>query len=701
MHTLRIVIALIALASTFTACGSTASTRPATTANAELMATPPTSAAPPGVPVIRQRAAYIPATSDPGAPDAGTSAAPARGPDSVAQIDDAATWSALASQPSREITARTETVKIVIDLDDSNRVYFLDTRHWEIHYYFIQRFLARPGRPIAETQAFWQREYLSNDRHFIQAAIVHYRDQNIWAFELIAQDVLDTARAIDAFRRVRERFYLRAELRYHPIPPSHIAATDAIRAQGIPIVTHDEIFANTHFQPLNPGQAYGYLRFFDGPVDPTRVRPFDIVVLAQVPLDLPVCAGVITAELQTPLSHIAVLSANRRTPNMALRGATHDAPLRALEGQLVRLHVTPQEYTVTPTTQAEAERAWAASRPPTEFHPRRSDRDVGLPSVTTLRNADLETVGAKASQLGELTRIRPAVRLPRAFAVPFHAYIAHLRTHALEADLNRMLADPAFQSDSATRERALAAFRARIIATPVDPALLRAIRAQINALFPGTRVRYRSSTNAEDLPGFNGAGLYLSDASGANPSERQIADALRRVWASTWSFQGYEERAYFRIVQTEVAMSVMVQESIDDDHAAGVAITGNPFDEGRPGYFINAQLSAGSVTSAATGEVPEQLIFYTFPLPGALERISSSSRTGGRPVLSEAEAIALSRVLFQIHAHFTNERQVWQTGHAMDVEFLIAGPDRHVVIVQARPFTIHWDEGRGYARPPS
>lgn len=654
---------------------------------------PPT----PRLVTLRQQPACVPGSDGGAQASTGVDASVLAVGDFAPAIPDLATWTALAASPNREVAARTEVVKFVIDYLDHDRVYFLQTRQWEIHYYFIQRFLARPDAPIPESETFWRLEYLSNNRRFVQGTLTHYRDQDIWALELVAQDVLDVPRTIAAFQNVRAHVNL-PNLRYRPIPPHHIAAIAQLRA-AIPVVTTDDIFANTRYQPLNPGEAYGYLRFFDGPVDPARVRPFDIVVLAEVPLDLPVCAAVITAELQTPLSHVAVLSANRGTPNMALRNANHEASLRALAGQLVHLHVTPQEYTVERAAQADAERAWNARRPAAMARLHRSDTDVGLPALADLDVGDVDTVGAKAAQLGALAHITPALPLPRAFALPFHAYLEHLRRSHLDVALTQMLADPRFQTDPVVREQALEAFRARVIAAPVDPVLLTRLRTELLRRLPGVRVRFRSSTNAEDLPGFNGAGLYLSTRADANPSSAQIADAVRRVWASTWNFQGFEERTYYRIPQEQVAMGVLVQESIDDDVATGVAITANPFDEGRPGFYINSQVSAGSVTSAGNGEVAEQTIFYSYPPPGAIERLSSSSRTGGQPVLTDAETTSLAQHLAAIHEYFFGN-VVWQTGQAMDVEFLIAGPARRVMIVQARPFTVRWNEGREYARPP-
>jgi hypothetical protein len=67
--------------------------------------------------------------------------------------------------------------------------------------------------------------------------------------------------------------------------------------------------------------------------------------------------------------------------------------------------------------------------------------------------------------------------------------------------------------------------------------------------------------------------------------------------------------------------------------------------------------------------------------------------------LSVPEVTALAQLLGSIQSHFFGSVP-WQTGQAMDVEFLFAGADRHPVIVQARPYRISWDEGRTWARPP-
>ena len=60
--------------------------------------------------------------------------------------------------------ARTEVVKVIVDLDDHERIYFLQSRRWEIHYYFASRFLSTALRPVEDHAAFNVREYRRPDR---------------------------------------------------------------------------------------------------------------------------------------------------------------------------------------------------------------------------------------------------------------------------------------------------------------------------------------------------------------------------------------------------------------------------------------------------------------------------------------------------------------------------------------------------------
>ena len=59
--------------------------------------------------------------------------------------------------------------------------------------------------------------------------------------------------------------------------------------------------------------------------------------------------------------------------------------------------------------------------------------------------------------------------------------------------------------------------------------------------------RYRSSTNNEDLPGFNGAGLYDSKSQKPSEDEEDLAKSLKEVYASLWTFRAFIERDFHRV----------------------------------------------------------------------------------------------------------------------------------------------------------
>ena len=270
--------------------------------------------------------------------------------------------------------------------------------------------------------------------------------------------------------------------------------------------------------------------------------------------------------------------------------------------------------------------------------------------------------------------------------------IAGYETAQVASTIAPMLVDATFVADGHARETRLAALRAQIEATAVDPALLANIRRRIRATAPDARWIFRSSTNAEDLAGFTGAGLYRSIVIPVHATDAQIADALRGVWASVWLLGAYEEREWYRVPHDRVAMAVLAQPFVDGAMVNGVAITQNPFYEGRPGYFINAQALGGSVTGATGDEVTEQHLIYTYMETPEYELLSRSSRGGGAALLTELDLLHLTNVLGVLHAHFTPR---WTAGaNAVDVEFLVAGEDRHVVVLQARPYTVRWGEGQ-------
>ncbi|MBO6938349.1 MAG: hypothetical protein JJ863_25495 [Deltaproteobacteria bacterium] len=599
-------------------------------------------------------------------------------PDSLPQIASTAEWDTLAYRPADATMAHTEVVKIVVDLEEDWRTYFVQSARWPLHFYFVQRFIDR----FADHGAFNVQQYRRPDRRFILASIVRYLDADVWSIELVPGDTLSAERLGRLLAHLKERVFFGEDLRFRPLSPGH---EERARTAGVPTVDETRLQAAQRYQAVVLGVTHGYLRIARDDESVMNARPNDIVVVDQIPEDLPPIAGLITARLQAPLAHVAVLSRSRGTPDMALRDATNDSRLTALEGELVRLTVGAQAMQIERSTLEAAQAQWDALRPPNAYTP--PIRQPTPPVLVQLCDTgvdDADVVGAKAAQLGALCRAG-GIETPGGFVAPFGAFLQHRR----EAGIDRAaIARVVGTEDRAERRAALEGLRAAIERTRVSPALLRQVRAK---LAPGRPHIFRSSTNAEDLEGFSGAGLYRSVVVDPGADDATLADALRRVWASVYLERAWEERAWARIEQDAVAMAVLIQPFVDDIVATGVAVTANPFTQVRPGVYVNLQTRSEGVTAAEGDELPEQLLIYTWTETPEVFVLGRSSRTEGRAILRGDEHARLARLLQQIHQRLT---PVYEgEANAVDVEVLLTR-DRRFVIVQARPITIRYGPGQ-------
>jgi len=597
--------------------------------------------------------------------------------DYLARIDSMDDWYRVAAAPKSHVAARAEIVKFIWDLT-SGQMYFTNARRWPIHYDFVSRFVA----PDYPHELFNKREYRTDERRFVMGSLVHYRDAAVWALETLPGDNMSAQMLRDSFNRVVGSVFFGEELKFRPQSPLHEQRIGEIKSP-FPVWPMDAYQASIRYQPLTLGKALGRVRIVRGDVDMQSVRPDEILVTDHVPEDLPPVAGLVTSQLQAPLAHVSILLENRKTPNMALKGAVDMDQWQALEGKIARLDVGAQDYTVKKASLYEAEMWWNQLRPEQTVTPVLDARDIGLPELCDVDRTMLGAVGGKAAHLGEVCGL-PGVSVPGGFVVPVYQY----RTHLQRAGIDRDIADflPGGRAGDAVR---LARIRADIQAIRVDKALIRDMRARIKRLGLA-RVILRSSTNVEDVQGFNGAGLYASKVIAADASDDALADALKHVWASAWNLRAFEERDWFRIEHEPVGMAVLVQPYIDGVAANGVAITANPFYIYRPGVLINVQTMDGSITAAHDGTLPESLLIYTYGVEPEIHVLSRSTLNGGRPIMPETTALDLLHVLRVIHAHFYPDDS-YKSRRAMDVEFLLR-KNGWPVILQARPYTVNYRE---------
>ena len=102
-----------------------------------------------------------------------------------------------------------------------------------------------------------------------------------------------------------------------------------------------------NFSALTLGAVCGVVRVENELSEAALAKygPEDIVVLPSVPNDIQAVAALVTQQMQTPLCHVALLCANRQTPNMMLRGPLLSELLRH-EGTPVFLSVRADAFRV-------------------------------------------------------------------------------------------------------------------------------------------------------------------------------------------------------------------------------------------------------------------------------------------------------------------------------------------------------------------
>jgi len=245
-------------------------------------------------------------------------------------------------------------------------------------------------------------------------------------------------------------------------------------------------------------------------------------------------------------------------------------------------------------------------------------------------------------------------------------------------------------------DKTLKSLRDSIVATPLDKDLLRKVMDKMKAANDYTDFRFRSSTNAEDIPGFTGAGLYTSKTGSLVSPDKSVDHAIKKVWASLWTLRAFEERMDAHIDQSNLAMGILVHRAFGTEEVNGVAITRNLYREGYPAFTVNIQQGESSVVLPENQATPEQILIKYGDLDTNsddfnVEYISHSSLNDFQPILSREELRVLATYLYAIKKRFYYAAGGAVLGpdfydFAMDIEFKLDRGSRKIYVKQAREY---------------
>lgn len=589
----------------------------------------------------------------------------------------------LAGEPLTQAFSGVSAVKIVYHIDE-NKLYFINSKKYRLHYNFCKDQFEDIELPDFNAQNYSN----SHNRNYYLATVNHFRDLNLYTLEFSPADDISVESVGMLYQLLRKKFF-DANFRLQ-LSSQHLLNYSS---WNVPVITMDELFSGQKLQVIQKGEVTGRLVVahadslsFLGNVSNC------ILLIRGNSNDVPLCKGIITTSLQTPLSHISILAQNRKTPVIACREAA--TSLSHFNGQKVRFTVMQDTFFVKPDTFSTT-----SEKGKTSFITLKLDTSPRLIiSLSKLTLKDASAYGVKAVNLAQLQKVKyrgKPIHTPEgAFAIPMIRYFNHLRQNGIDTMISRFLTH--YQQLSKTTVQAeLDKISQAIVQGKMNKQLVKEIEMMIASGGTSGRYRFRSSSNAEDLEGFNGAGLYTSET---GSDRKSIEKAIKKVWASLWSERAFDERCFAGIDHSTVGMAILAHRSFPDELINGVAITRNLYRDFDFGFVINMQVGDHNLVKPKGDETCEQLISYFnssdpfFNQKDAVEYITFSSLNNNMPLLNKQEIYELSQQLDRIKRRFYRRMKAWKTtpykDFAMDVEFKaeISHGKKVFYFKQARPF---------------
>jgi hypothetical protein len=588
------------------------------------------------------------------------------------RIIDQTSWVNL-SRESTGLVQGGRSLKFLIDQRNraQPRVYFMNSNFAgrcrvtpacaRYHYDFAVEALRYPY----DVETFNGQTYFTRDKGFIAGVLQSYRLNNqgpVVGIQLYPQDLAQEQDILNIARIMKTAFRIPGQqLAFVATGDQQTTAEveSLLAADGILNLSLNTILGDITYIPLHAGEAWGYLRLF--PKNQEALLPTDIPVFDELPLDLSVVAATITRAYQDTNSHINLKSKERNTPNMVLRDAGPDqADLKPWIDQPIHLIVTSQGWTIRPSTDAEVQARFAAKqqKPWTALEWKSTASVSDFASICPGRPASClkasELFGSKAANLGFLKEIFRDRSLPGAeplaydpvplgYAVPLQFYKDFINlpaNAALKEKLDAFITkEKSGQMSSSERSSQGEALRQLILNAELPAQNLNMILNQARTQAPDIdKWKLRSSANAEDIEGFDGAGLHdsysakLSNQDNAEHSCKLVLDddpepgelakmkvkpktfacAIKGVYASLWNKRAIEERNFARIDHGSIAMGLAILPSYDTESpvvANSVVVTRVINSRDVYGYTLSIQKDNNTVTNPLPGSWSEQTIY--------------------------------------------------------------------------------------------
>ena len=563
----------------------------------------------------------------------------------------------------------------IIDRRFKNKIYYVNSQKYRFHKDFLlANYLVARGEDV------FTPVYINQDRRFIVGTVAFQKPIEKFTFELWEGDLASPELIKLAYDTINNSFF-------EPVAykPNSIKQDEASAKLGISRISADEIQKNQEYLALNTGKAVGRVHIIEKLDDTVEIGDNEILILKELPINLPQVRGIIIAKPSTPLSHINILARGWGIPNVYIKDA--DKLFKELDTYVIEFDANLTDYKYK---RADLETVKKEFVDPEEAVAPSDLKVTKLASIREMRKQDSIAYGGKSANLGEMINAKnPNITVPDGFTVPFYWYDKFMRENGFDDKIGDLMNDIDFVHNPRIRRQKLEEFRQAIINAKFDESLKTEIINKWKTELGGQGVFVRSSSNAEDLPNFSGAGLYSSVAN--VKTDEKVIEAVKKVWASLWNFEAYEARVRNYVNQNEVYMSALIQVGLNMD-SGGVLITKDPFDpENKNAVYISAVWGHNDPVTA-NKFVPEQILYN--PKSNAVQILTLSQQNsvlkfGANGDLEETNETFERRVLDDKNVReLVKEarliKKIFGNKKEQDIEWGIM--NGKVYILQSRPY---------------
>lgn len=592
----------------------------------------------------------------------------------------------LAGKPLTDKFTNIKSVKVVYDYS-SKKIYFFNSSKYKYHHNFCEEFLGYP-KGLGD---FNDESYnATNKRSFLLGNLNFLEKSDDWVLELAASDQMNAQLIQFFFNEVKKNVFFGSKVKFYLSTPRLIALNQK-QSLKIPTVYSDFIFQNLTEQSVEKGSAIGILKKYDLKTNPKFYpKENEIIIINSTPEIIPNVKAIIVTEFQTPLSHLVLLAKNRNIPLYVDTEIFGKSKINSLIDKKVELIVTHDNYKLALTSKP----IKTSKAKPRIILKKNLDVKDFIDLNKVLPENPQNIIGSKATNLGLLKVVEKELKnfkTPEfAYAIPFYYYDEHIRINHFDEAISNILSTP--KDSIKLIDEKLKALRKTIKKSKVDPELINLITNTLNQQNEFKSFKFRSSTNAEDLAGFNGAGLYDSKSAKLGDSVKTVEKAILDVWASFWNERAFHEREIFNIDHLSCAMGILVHRSFPDELANGVLITKNIYRKEYQGITVNVQKGEESVVKPELGVTCDEFYAHNFNYLDpklSVDYRSTSSLNDKKPILKTSEIETLFKISPKVEGKMYSLWKRYKIANKpmpLDIEFKIVGENRTLYIKQARAY---------------